>query len=194
MAKKESTLLNMVLALGIVTLVASTSLGYIYELTKEPIEAARLAKRIRAIGAVVPDYDNNPVSEMYRLPAPGNSDSLDVYPVSKNGEPSGYALRSVSAGGYGGNIWLMVGFLPDGTIYDISVLEHKETPGLGTKLAGDPFRDQFKGKNPSDFDLRVTKDGGDVDALTGATISSRAFGEAAQLAYDTFMKAKGHDQ
>lgn len=193
MAKKESTLLNMVLALGIITLAASTALGYIYELTKDPIAAARLAKRIKAIGMVVPAYDNNPVDDMYRLPVPQGGDSLEVYPVSEGGAPAGYAVRTVSARGYGGEVWLMVGFLPDGTIHDISVLEHKETPGLGTKLAEDPFRGQFKGKNPGSFDLRVKKDGGEVDALTGATISSRAFGEATQLAYDTFMKAQRHD-
>jgi electron transport complex protein RnfG len=82
----------------------------------------------------------------------------------------------------------MVGFKPDGTIQNIEVLEQKETPGLGTKMKDDKFLAQFRGKNPSAFNLKVTKDGGEVDALTGATITSRAFGDAVQMAYDEFMK------
>ena len=78
----------------------------------------------------------------------------------------------------------MVGFLPDGTIKNISVLDIKETPGLGTKMKEPKFLDQFVNKNPADFVLKVKKDGGDVDALTGATISSRAFSSAVQTAYD----------
>jgi electron transport complex protein RnfG len=70
------------------------------------------------------------------------------------------------------------------------VLEQKETPGLGTKMKGDKFLRQFRGKDPSSFNLKPKKDGGDVDALTGATITTRAFGEATQLAYDEFMKNK----
>jgi electron transport complex protein RnfG len=68
------------------------------------------------------------------------------------------------------------------------VLEQKETPGLGTKMTEDKFLNQFKGINISDFKLAVKKDGGDVDALTGATISSRAFCDATQMAYDAFIK------
>ena len=82
----------------------------------------------------------------------------------------------------------MVGFNPDKTIQNIVVLEQKETPGLGTKMKDDKFIRQFRGKDPSSFPLVVTKDGGEVDALTGATITTRAFCEAAQLAYDAFLQ------
>jgi electron transport complex protein RnfG len=82
----------------------------------------------------------------------------------------------------------MVGFKPDGTIQNIEVLEQKETPGLGTKMKDEKFLSQFRDKNPSNFNLKVSKDGGEVDALTGATITSRAFGEAVQMAYNEFMK------
>jgi electron transport complex protein RnfG len=88
----------------------------------------------------------------------------------------------------------MVGFSPDGTIRNTAVLEHKETPGLGDKMETEKsdFPDQFKGENPADFGLSVTKDGGDVDAITAATISSRAFCDAVDRAYKTFMnKNKG---
>jgi electron transport complex protein RnfG len=71
---------------------------------------------------------------------------------------------------------------------NITVLEHKETPGLGTKMAEPKFKDQFNGKNPADYDLKVIKDGGPVDAITAATISSRAFCDAVQRAYNTLQK------
>jgi electron transport complex protein RnfG len=185
MAKKESNFLNMALTLVVVTLVASTALGFIYELTKAPIAAAKLAKKISAIDMVVNPYDNNPVDDMFKLALREGSDSLEVYPAKSGGEVINYAIRSYSPKGYGGDVWLMVGLEPDGRVHDVVVLEHKETPGLGTKMSSPKFKDQFKGVNPAEFNLKVVKDGGDIDALTGATITSRAFGDAVQLAYET---------
>ena len=193
MAKKESTLFNMVSSLVVVTLVASAALGYVYELTKGPIAEAKLAKKIRAIDEVVLEYDNQPVEEMYKILVEESADSLEVYPAKKGDKLVASAIRTFSPKGYGGNVWLMVGLLPDGSIQNISVLEHHETPGLGTKMAEAPFKGQFIGKNPSSFDLKVKKDGGNVDALSGATISSRAFGQATQLAFDTYMKGGQHE-
>lgn len=188
MAKKESTYFNMAFSLVVLTLVTSTVLGYVYELTKGPIAVAKLAKKIHAIDQVVPEYDNHPVDEMYKLPTPDGSDSLEVYPAKKGGTPVGFAIRSYSHKGYGGDVGIMAGFQPDGIIHNVVVLEMKETPGLGSKLTSPKFKDQFKGKNPAEFTLKVKKDGGQVDALTGATISSRAFSGAVQLAYDTYLK------
>ena len=193
MAKKESTLFNMVSSLVVVTLIASTALGYVYELTKGPIAEAKLAKKIRSIDEVVVEYDNNPVDEMYKISIEGSEDSLEVYPAKKGDKLMASAIRSFSPKGYGGNVWLMVGLLPDGNIQNMAVLEHKETPGLGTKMNDYEFKKQFFGKNPSSFNLKVEKDGGDVDALTGATITSRAYGQAIQLAFDTYMKGGQHD-
>jgi electron transport complex protein RnfG len=193
MAKKESTFFNMVASLVVVTLIASTALGYVYELTKGPIAAAKLAKKIRAIDQVVVEYDNNPVDEMYKIPLAGSEDSLEVYPAKKGDQIMASAIRTFSPKGYGGNVWLMVGLLPDGNIQNISVLEHKETPGLGTKMNNTEFKNMFIGQNPSTFNLKVTKDGGDVDALAGATITSRAFGQAIQTAYDAYMKGGQHE-
>ncbi len=193
MAKKESTLFNMVSSLVVVTLIASIALGYAYELTKEPIAAAKLAKKIRAIDQVVVEYDNNPVDEMYKIHVAGSEDSLEVYPAKKGDKIMASAIRTFSPKGYGGNVWLMVGLLPNGNIQNISVLEHKETPGLGTKMNNTEFKNLFIGQNPSSFNLKVTKDGGDVDALAGATITSRAFGDAIQLAFDAYMEGGQHE-
>ena len=188
MAKKESTFTNMVATLFIVTLVASTALAYVYELTREPIEMAKLAKKLKAIDDVVPEYDNQPVDDMYKVAAGDGMDSLEFYPAKKDGKLVGTAVRTYTNTGYNGLIILMVGISPDEIINNIAVVEHKETPGLGTKMADPQFKDQFKELDPSQVDLRVEKEGGDIDAITAATISSRAFAKATQLAIDTYKE------
>lgn len=187
MAKTESTFKNMVLSLTLIALGSSAGLGFVYELTKEPIALSVLNKKLNAIREVVPEFDNNPNDEMYML-ATGEGDSLEIYPARKNGEIVGYAVNTYTNEGFSGYINLMAGFKPDGTIINISVLQQKETPGLGTKMAEPGFKDQFMGKNPADFQLRVIRDGGPVDAITAATISSRAFCDAIERAYNTLQK------
>lgn len=187
MAKTESTFKNMVLSLTLISLGAAACLGFVYEMTKKPIEISNLNKKLNAIKQVVPEFDNNPDAEMYRLPT-GEGDSLDIYPAKKDGEIIGYAINTYTNKGFSGNITLMAGYKPDGSIIDITVLTQKETPGLGTKMALPEFKDQFKGKNPADFPLKVAKDGGQVDAITAATISSRAFCDAVQRGYNTLQK------
>jgi electron transport complex protein RnfG len=187
MAKTESTLKNMVLSLTLISLGASACLGFVYELTKGPIELSVLNKKLEAIKQVVPEFNNNPDAEMFRL-ATGEGDSLDIYPGKMDGVITGYAVNTYTNSGFSGYIGLMAGFMPDGSIINITVLSQKETPGLGTKMADAEFKDQFNGKNPSGFQLKVKKDGGPVDAITAATISSRAFCDAVQRAYNTLQK------
>ncbi|MFC2138187.1 RnfABCDGE type electron transport complex subunit G [Bacteroidota bacterium] len=187
MAKKESTFFNMVLVLFLVTLIASTSLGIIYSITKEPIEKAKIAIKITAINEVVPTFNNIPLNESSSVKL--DKDSLIIYPATYDGKIVGTAIESFTNKGFSGKIRLMIGFLPDGSINNITVLEHKETPGLGDKMEKkkSDFSKQFIGKNPKSFKLKVTKDGGDVDAITAATISSRAFCDAIQNAYSTYL-------
>lgn len=187
MAKTESTFKNMALALTLIALGASACLGFVYEMTKGPIALSVLNKKLDAIRQVVPDFTNNPNEEMFRLPT-GEGDSLEIYPAKKDGEIVGYAVDTYTENGFSGTINLMAGFKPDGTIFNLSVLAHKETPGLGTKMAEPEFKDQFMGKDPAGFALQVSKDGGPVDAITAATISSRAFCDAVQRAYNTLQK------
>ena len=100
----------------------------------------------------------------------------------------GTAVGTYSNKGYDATqIQLMVGFLPDGSIRNISVIQQKETPGLGTKMKEPKFKDQFNKKNPAEFKLKVKKDGGQVDAITAATISSRAFCDAVDRAYRNYQ-------
>jgi Na+-translocating ferredoxin:NAD+ oxidoreductase subunit G len=187
MAKTESTFKNMVLSLTLISLGASACLGFVYQMTKAPIELSILNKKLEAIKQVVPEFDNNPNEEMYRLPT-ADGDSLDVYPAKKGGSIVGYAVLTYTKKGFSGNINMMAGFKTDGTIVNITVLDHKETPGLGTKMTEPKFKDQFRDKNPASFKLKVKKDGGPVDAITAATISSRAFCDAVDRAYNTLQK------
>jgi electron transport complex protein RnfG len=187
MAKTESTFRNMVLSLTLISLVASACLGFVYEMTKKPIEISNLNKKLSAVKQVVPEFTNDPNGEMFRLPT-GDGDSLDIYPAKTDDKIVGYAVSTSTSKGFSGMIYLMAGFKPDGSIINISVLEQKETPGLGTKMGEPGFKDQFNDKNPGQFELKVRKDGGQVDAITAATISSRAFCDAVQKAYNTLRK------
>ncbi len=186
--KKESTLVNMVVVLFIITLAAGVSLGFVNDLTLEPKARARLAKKVKALNLVLPEYDNNPVTEVLRFKIEEARDSIELYPASKDSLFVGAAVTGASEKGYSGLVKLMVGFELDGSIKNIAVLEQKETPGLGTKMKGEKFLRQYRGKNPANFNMKVKKDGGEVDALAGATISTRAFSEATQMAYDVYME------
>ncbi len=179
----------MAVSLTLIAMLSSALLGFVYEMTKEPIALSNLNKKLNAIKQVVPEFTNNPNDEMFLLPT-GEGDSLEVYPAKKDNEIIGYAVNTYTNKGFSGNITLMAGFKPDGTIINVTVLEHKETPGLGTKMTEPEFKDQFNNKNPADFRLSVTKDGGPVDAITAATISSRAFCDAVQRAYNTLQKGE----
>ncbi|MBC2837885.1 RnfABCDGE type electron transport complex subunit G [Robiginitalea sp. SC105] len=188
--KKDSTLINMVLALFIITGAAGLSLGYVNELTRGPKAAAKLARKVQAVETVLPEFDNQPVSEVVRVMAGEPGDSTEIYPAYLQGEFVGAAVTGASEKGYNGLIRLLVGFHADGSMENIAVLEQKETPGLGTKMKGERFLRQFRGKDPSEFELKAVKDGGDVDALTGATITTRAFSEAVQQACEAYRGYK----
>ena len=190
MAHKESTFVNMTLTLFLVTFISSAAFGVVYEKTKEPIAASLLARKINAIKSVVPEFDNNPIDEQYDIEM--NGDLFNCFQAKRTNVLVGTAIQTTSKKGFGGKVKLMVGFLPDGAIYDISVVEHKETPGLGDKMERNKsnFADQFKKVDPRTFNLKVKNDGGDVDAITAATISSRAFCDAVEKAAAAY-KEKG---
>jgi len=187
MAKTESTFRNMVLSLTFISFAAAVCVGFVNEFTKKPIELSKINKKLKAIRQVVPDFNNNPDLEMYKLPT-DEGDSLDIYPAKKDNQIVGYAVNTYTKKGFSGNINLMAGFTADGTIFKITVIDHKETPGLGSKMNDPVFKDQFNGRNPSSFKLKVRKDGGQVDAITAATISPRAFCDAVDRAYNTIQK------
>lgn len=182
----ESTLKNMLLTLLIITLVASAAVGVVYKMTEEPIAAAKAAKTTGALGVVLPAFDNNPADEMQTVELDGLA--IKVYTARSGQEVVGYAVETATKRGFNGEFRLMVGFKPDGAIYNIEVLEQNETPGLGDKIqkSKSDFSLQFAGKSPETFKLGVRKDGGDVEAITAATISSRAFCDAVERAYAAY--------
>ena len=188
---RESTLTNMVVTLFAVCLVSAALLGGLYALTAEPIAAAQTAKINTAIGGVVPAFDNAPSAEKFTVEA--NGKTATVYPAKKGEEIVGYAIEASSSKGFGGNITLMVGFKPDGSLVKTSVISHAETPGLGAKIddSQSHFVTQFEGRNPADpnFKLSVKKDGGDIDAITASTITSRAYCDVIENAYKAFCEA-----
>lgn len=188
--KKESSFFNMVSTLLLITAVAAFSLGMVFNLTKEPIALAKKAKQEAAIKAVLPAFDR---LEVLQVKSAWEDDSMQFNMAYQNDQFVGAAINTFTNKGFSGNIKLMVGLLPDGSINNISVLEHKETPGLGDKMQKNksPWSEQFNGQNPASFDLAVEKDGGDVDAITAATISSRAYTDAVKRAYETYLANQG---
>lgn len=190
MAKKESTFINMVLTLFLVTAISSLALGLVYSVTKEPIEMAKLQKLKEAINIVVPGADNAEVSEEIIVPSIDGAGELLFYEVRKEGELVGTAIRTFTNRAFSGYMSVMVGFDANGVIIDSNVLEHLETPGLGDKTCKSvhPWNEQYIGKDPAEFDLRVKQDGGDVDAITAATITARGYSDAIQRAYDTYIQ------
>lgn len=190
MAKTESSFRNMVLTLLAISLVASLSLGAVYNLTKEPIAKAQQQKKENAIKQVVPAFDK--LEQVSVIPEPG-ADPILINKAIKSDSLVGYAVETYTDKGFGGRVMLMVGFDPAGTIINTAVLKHTETPGLGDKMdiAKSDFSVQFKNKNPEQFMLKVKKDGGQVDAITAATISSRAFCDAVQKGVDAVKKEGG---
>lgn len=190
MAKTESTFINMVVTLVVVTGIAAAALGFVYDFTKEPIEAAKLKAQTEAITQVLPEFDE--LGTSYKILAEENGDSLEVFPAFKNGERVGTAIKTYTKKGFSGFISVMAGIDKDGNFSGYSVLEHAETPGLGSKMITwfktDKGRQNVIGKNPETTNFTVSKDGGDIDAITASTISSRAFLDALTRAYTAYEK------
>lgn len=184
----ESSLKNMVLVLFTITLISSAAVGGVYMLTEEPIAQAKVAAVNDALKQVLPQYEatTSQAIEVNALPIVAHTATVADKAV-------GYAVESISKNGFGGTVRLMVGFDAEGKILNINVLEQKETPGLGTKMAdeGNVLLMSFKDKVAADVNMTVKKDGGDIDALTAATISSRAYAEAVAVAYEAFKVASG---
>lgn len=173
----KSTLKNMVLCLFGTTLICSAVLAGVYAVTKEPIEETNKAILTASISKVLPE--GGEISDAQSCEVGGQPS--ECWFSMKDGQMVGVAVKSTVVG-FGGPLTIMVGILPDGTIYNTSVLSHSETPGLGAKCTDENFFGQFKGWDPEQKKLLVKKDGGDVDAITASTITSRAYTLAVQNA------------
>jgi electron transport complex protein RnfG len=179
MKKLKSSLTNMLVVLTVITIVAAGVLASVNAVTApqiEKINAENLAAGIKAVMG----SDDIKVSEPWEV------DAFTAYDINdKQGNLLGKAVVTTE-NGFGGPLKVLVGFNTDGDILGYTVLEHAETPGLGAK-AGEWFQDKIIGMNPGKNNFTVSKDGGEVDAITASTITSRAFLRAIQNAYDKII-------
>jgi len=174
-------LLKLSVILTLICSCAAFSLGLAYKHTKEPIAEQQRLKKVRALKAVFKGYDMPADLPFVDLKVGNDKNGMDIlrrfYLIQKNGEHAGVAFE-VSSQGYGGNIQLMAGVTSEGNISGIKVLKHSETPGLGANINTEGFTSQFSGMSLDETVWKVKKTGGDVDQVTGATISSSAVLEA----------------
>lgn len=199
MAKLKSTLPNMILSLGIIGVVAGALLGGMYAITKKPIEDSEKKQLTASIAEVAPAFDNSPEDDRDTISLEGRN--FVVYPALENGRLNGAAVLGYTMEGFSGEVAVLCGFDAQGNVKDYRVIRHAETPGLGAKME-EWFHDpagarSVIGKNPSVESFYVTKDkdkNGQIDAITAATISSRAFlgvMRDAYMAYREYAKTKG---
>ena len=184
----KSTLFNMVAVLFTVTLIASAGVGAVNMITADAIAEANAAATTQAVAIVLPAFEKTEISEQTIDEMP-----IKVYTATNGSEKVGYAVESMTKSGFGGVIRLMVGFAPDGQILNVNVLQQAETPGLGTKMADEDnaLLNSIKDKKAWEIEFKVKKDGGELDALTAATISSRAYYDAVERAYRAYRVAAG---
>ena len=174
----------MTICLLAICLVCSGLLAGVYALTKEPIDAAAKAKNEAAIKEVLPP-SAVAIEEERTVDFEGASYAYNLA-YDEQGNTVGCAIN-VTPVGFGGPIMIKVGFDANGVICNTKVLSQAETPGLGAKCVEPAFSEQFKGFDPAQKNLAVTKDGGDVDAITASTITSRAYTEGLALAAKVFQ-------
>ena len=178
--KDAKYILRLTLILFLITAVVAGLLGLVNYLTEDRIDELTRQKAEAAMQEVFPagNYEEIPAGE-------------DGITAAYRADDAGYVVR-VSVNGFGGAIDMMVGVDNDGKVLGISVISHTETAGLGATAAastsaGEAFRGQFAGMSGT---VTVTKDGGSIDALTGATVTSRAVVSGVNLALD-FVKEVG---
>ena len=197
MKKLESSLMNMVLVLTGVALVTGAILAWVNSVTAAPIAQQKektLAEGIKAVMASS-ELTVATTDTVEQTDAKGKTLAYIIYNVNDaQGQPLGAAVESTSLG-FGGNLKVLVGFDPDGIVKGYTLLEHAETPGLGAK-ADKWFQADGKGsiigKDPKE-PLTVSKDGGQVDAITASTITSRAFLLAVNNAYKAYKATPAAD-
>lgn len=189
----------MILSLGVIGIVAGGLLGGMYAITKDPIANAEKKQLTASIAEVAPAFTNSPEEDRDTVKV--NEKNFVIYPAIKDGKLNGAAVLGYTMEGFSGEVVVLCGFEADGTVKDYRVIRHAETPGLGAKME-EWFHDptgarSVIGKNPSVQNFYVSKDkdkNGEIDAITAATISSRAFlgvMRDAYMAYREYASGKG---
>ncbi|MBI5788423.1 MAG: RnfABCDGE type electron transport complex subunit G [Candidatus Schekmanbacteria bacterium] len=190
----EISIAKLVIVLVLVSAVAALALALVYQTTKDPIaEQDRLA-RLEAINAVLPEHDNQPDQDTKTIvigkDRRGNDLAVTFYRATKQGNPVGTAFNMAQRG-FGGDVNVMVGIDAAQKITGIKIVEHKETPGLGAKITDEAFLQQFIGKSLAGK-IAIKKDGGEIDQITGASISSRAVVKAVEKGLKLYQENFGN--
>jgi electron transport complex protein RnfG len=199
----------LVLSMGLISCAATALMAWVFVVTEAPIAAAQQQKNTAALSQVLPAFDNQPIKEAVTL------GGVTFYPARKDGQITGFAGETITTKGYAGEVNVLAGLKPDGTVTTVIVTKQSETPGLGTVVAervrektlsgilagkketGLPpnkILDQFNGMKAEagQTPWAVKKDGGALDAITGATITSRAVGGAVFTIAEAFAQNKEH--
>ena len=180
------------LILTAITLVSGLLLGLVYEITKEPIAQSKRQAKLDAYAKVLPKAEQ--FEELPVFPMSQDGCRVDeVVEAKSNGQVVGHIVTTTTSEGYGGDIQISVGFLPDGTTQGIAILSIGETVGLGMNATKPEFYEQFSGKRVESF--QVSKNGADeedeIDALSGATITSKAVTNAVNTGIAYFNEELG---
>lgn len=180
-------MLRMILILSLICGLSGLTLATVRQATSEKIEEQVLTYvQGPAIEQVFTDYDNNPVKDRKVFDLPDGP--VTVFPALKNGKLTAVAFERFS-GGYGGPVGVMVGISTDGTkVEGIGITTSKETPGLGARASEPEYRDQFRNKPAKS--IALTKNGGEIQAISGATITSTATVTAVNDAIKIFQQLK----
>jgi electron transport complex protein RnfG len=189
MKKLPSTLPNMLCVLTLISVIAAGALAYVNKMTAGPIEENKARTLAEGINSVLGVTDAQVQETTEAEDANGNP--VVIYSTDK-----GVAVQAIDPNGFGGTLKVLVGFAEEGSIKGYTVLEHAETPGLGAKASfwfqkGE--KGDIIGKNPGEKELTVSKDGGEVDAITASTITSRAFLRAVNVAFRAYAGASATD-
>jgi electron transport complex protein RnfG len=183
---------KLIRVLTAICLVAAAALSFVYTLTKDRIAEEIRRETLDAVEQVLPPHDNEPDKDAKIVTIGkdkrGREMIMTIYKGKKGNETAGYAF-DVTGKGFGGTMRLMVGVDDKDTINGVKVLGHAETPGLGAKMEEDWFTAQFKGFSDPNA-LKIKKDGGKLDQITGASITSRAAAKAIAEGLNKFMEEK----
>ena len=193
------TTLKLIVTLTLICVVAAVALSFVHQITLKPIAHQKRLEKVRALKKVLPTYDNHPDKDILKVE--GDKGEIEVNLAQKKGKLIAVAFKVVSHKGYGGNIDILMGVDMQGKITGIEILSMAETPGLGARIEEPAFKNQFVGRTLKNTRWAVKKDGGDIDQITGATISPRAVTDALHHGLELFekkilpaLKSKGSNQ
>ena len=185
-----------ILVLTGICAVSALALAWVNQKTIKKIKLEEQKFTLRSLKKALPEFNNSPDKDTLNIKDGG--EDFCIYRARKDGKIVGVAITSSDSNGYSGNIKILVGILPDGSLSGIEVLSHAETPGLGARIEEKEFREGIiwtchdctdkKRRSLENTKWLVRKDGGDIDEISGATISSRAVTRATVKALKVFKK------